>query len=945
MQNQSNLQFHRMRTVEVLKALKTSINGLSDEEANRRLRIYGRNILFREKPINIPLLLLRQFLDPIVLILVFAVFVSFLTGEVVDGVVILIILILNALLGFTQEFKAEKSIRALKELSSPEASVIRNSRITRISAESLVPGDILVLDSGTRVSADARIIKSSALEVDESALTGESTSVFKTTKVVHKDLVSEQKNMVFAGSLVVSGHGLGVVVRTGSNTEIGKIAANIVRSGEKLTPLQLKLRRVGNTLGFIVILIAIITFLGVIFRENLIQKLLSFDISLFEERELINAFIASIALAVAAVPEGLPAVVTTTLAIGVRKLVKKNVLIRKLASVETLGSVSVICSDKTGTITKGEMTTKKIFVDNTLIDVKGVGYSIDQRIKEYFSKKTRNLRLLLSLGVLCNNSSIQFKDDKEDSNKEGVSVIKNGSPTELALLVSALKLGIKKEDIDSLITKIGEIPFSPEKKFMVTAHSIPYSTSTKPYESLNTLLKNIGLRRGFFKKESSKNVILVIKGAPEVVVEKCDFILVNNKIKRLSVDDKNRILRINEELSSNALRVLGFAFKLTNKGSLRIKNGLITKNFSDGFVFVGLQGLLDPPRPDVKEAIEKCKEAGIRVMMITGDYPITARAIASQVGISGKVISGSELNEISDEDYDLIVNKYNIYARVTPEHKFKILRALKRRGYSVAMTGDGVNDAPALKEADIGVAVNSGTDVAKEASDMVLLDNSFSSIVTAVEEGRRIYSNIKKFLRFLLSSNLAEVLVIFLAIMLKLPLPLIAVQILWVNLLTDGLPALALGFEPLEKGIMRLKPRKKDENILNTKEWFFISSIGFVMGFLVLLLFIKYLNHGLDFARSVALTSLVIFELVNVFNSKSEFRSVFKTEILNNPFLIISIVLSLMLQLIIIYIPYFNLLFKTTPLPLILFFEILALSTLVLIVGELTKFFINKKIK
>ncbi len=886
-----NTQFYRLGAKEVLNEFKTSPNfGLNNKQVNERLEKYGKNILTKKKPINKFKLFINQFTSPLVLILIFAVIISGLAGELTDVVVISVILIVNAILGFTQNYKAEKSIEALKDLASPESSVIREGHIERIKAELLVPGDIILLEPGTKVNGDSRIIESKNLEVQESVLTGESQSVFKYVKPISKEsTIAEQKNMLFTGTTIVNGRGKAVVVRTGASTELGKITESVVKAGNKMTPLQQKLAKVGKVLGIIVIIISFVIFAAIILKDGLLPRILNFDLTLFQERAIINAFIVSIALAVAAVPEGLPAVVTTTLSLGVNRMVKKHVLIRKLASVETLGNVSVICSDKTGTITKGEMTVKKIFVDNKIIKVSNIGYSTDGK----FSEKTKDLNFLLKLGLICNNASY----DREKF---------NGSPTEVALLIAGLKYKLNKEELDNEFPRIKEIPFSSKNKFMLTINSY---------------------KRG--------KDILVMKGAPDIVLGKCSKILINGRIKKLDNKTRKEIYDINEKLSNEALRVLSVAYRIRKKNtnSKRKKNEPV--DLSE-FIFVGFEGIIDPPREDVKEAVNKCRLAGVRVIMITGDYRTTAMAIAKSVGIHGQVISGQELNGLNEREYEHVVERYNIYARVTPEHKFKILKALKKRGYSVAMTGDGVNDAPALKEADIGIAVNSGTDVAKEASDMVLLDNSFSSIVSAIEEGRRIYSNMKKFIRFLLSSNIAEVLVIFIAILMKLPLPLIAAQILWMNMLTDGLPALALSFEPLEPNSMLMKPRSKKENIINGKETLFIITIGSVMTFSTLFLFKSYLP-GLDYARTMAFTGLVVFELVNALNSKSEVRSVFKTNFLSNKLLLYSLILSILLQIMVIYTPRLNVLFGTTPLAAIDLVSIFVLSIIIILTGEITK--------
>ncbi|MCX6709926.1 MAG: HAD-IC family P-type ATPase, partial [Candidatus Woesearchaeota archaeon] len=732
---------------ETISLLKSSNEGLSENEAKSRLSSFGQNVLKAEKKISSLKIFLGQFNDFIIMIMFAAVLISAAIGEYVDAIVIAVILFLNAMLGFFQEYKAERSIEALKKLASQKAVVIREGKRTEIDASLLVPGDIVLIEEGNVIPADARLIDAIALEIQEASLTGESMPVRKNAFPIKKEsIIGDRKNMLYSTTIVTRGRGRAIVTATGMHTEIGKIAKIISGEGEELTPLQKKLKRLGVFIGFLVISVCIAVFISQIIKSpQMISSIKSLDLSIFQNKMFIEIFLMAVSLAVAALPEGLPAVVTISLALGVQRMVKRNALIRKLPAVETLGCINVICTDKTGTLTCNEMTVKRIFVDEKFVEVEGEGYST----KGVFSSEPRDIIPLLKIGALCNNASI-----------DGGLI---GDPTEIALLVSAAKHGFSKKQLEEELLRVNEIPFESERKLMTTIHA--------------------SVQGG----KSKGKVFSYVKGAPDVIIRRCNYILISGKIRRMSEKDRKEIIDANEKFASGALRVLGFAFREFH-GKETKEN--IEKNAENSLVFVGLQAMIDPPREEVKEAIEKCRTADIRVIMITGDHKTTAIAIAKELGINGKVLTGDEIDRI--ESLDSVINDVSIYARVSPEHKLKIVAALRNKGYNVAMTGDGVNDAPALKKADIGIAMGiTGTDVSKEASDMILTDDNFASIVNAVEEGRIIYDNIKKFVAYLLSSNLGEVLTIFTAILLNLPLPLIAIQILWINLATDGLPALA----------------------------------------------------------------------------------------------------------------------------------------------------------
>ncbi|MBW3003000.1 calcium-translocating P-type ATPase, PMCA-type, partial [Candidatus Woesearchaeota archaeon] len=793
----------------IFRDLNTSVKGLSSSEAKRRIKKYGYNKLKEEKKVSPFIIFLNQFKSVLIMILIGAVIISSYVGyheflreggalvsHMFDPIVIFVIVILNAIMGFQSEYKAERSIEALKKLTSLKATVIRNSKEMQIDSSEVVPGDILVLATGDKIPADSYLIEAVTLETLESALTGESTPVTKDVCVVKKGTaVADRKNIVFSGTIITKGRGKAVVISTGMNTEIGKIAKLIQEEERPETPLQKDLKHLGKWLGILTgIITAIVFFAGIL-----------------TGKEYIEMFLASISLAVAAIPEGLPAVVTIALALGITRLTKKKSLIRKLPSVETLGSTTVICTDKTGTLTHNEMTVEKLYVNGKVIEVTGAGYDTTGK----FSEDPKNFLRILEIGALCNDAAL--KKDK---------VI--GDPTEGALIVSAAKAKLVKESLDKKYPRVNEIPFDAKRKLMTTVH----------------------------KKEGK--FFAYTKGAPDELLKLCTKIEINGKIKKITKEDKNKILKINDRFARSALRVLGFAYKQSSGA----------KTTESDLVFVGLQGMIDPPRQEAKAAIEKCRKAGIKLIIVTGDHAVTATAIGHQLGIEGKTMTGQEIDKV--KDLSKIVEDIAIFARVSPEHKLRIVKALKKRHHVIAMTGDGVNDAPALKRADIGIAMGkTGTDVAKEASEMILMDDNFTNIVAAIEEGRNIYENIKKFVYYLLSSNMGEILTIFVGIMLELPLPLIAIQILWINLVTDGFPALALGVEPGEPDIMERKPRDPKEKIVNKHRTFLMIIIGIIMMTGTLAMFWSYLGFKeVVYAQTIAFTTLMMFQMFNVINSR-----------------------------------------------------------------------------
>jgi len=897
-------QFHTKEADSVILELKTSRDtGLTSDEAENRLHQYGLNTIREEKKISAFKIILDQFKSPLIWILIAATIISLFLKEFIDAGVIGAIVILNAILGFVQEYKAEKAIEALKKMASPKAKVIRDSQEKEIESRYLVPGDIIILETGDKIPADARLIELHSLETQEATLTGESTPVIKKQETLKKDTpIADRHNMVYFGTIVTKGRARAVVTGTGMKTEFGKIARLIQEAEPEPTPLQKQLKNLGKWLGVAVIIVAVI-----VFAAGLLREALTNSISLSSLQSL---FLVAIALAVAAIPEGLPAVVTVSLALGVQRMVRRNALVRKLPSVETLGSVNVICSDKTGTLTRNEMTVRKIWVSNNLYEVTGSGYSPDGAftLDNQMVKPSEELKKLLLIGALNNDSKIVEENGKRK-------VI--GDPTEGCLIVSAEKAGIHKKDIDKEYPRLDEIAFSSKRKRMTTINDI------------------------YGKK------IALTKGAPDVILELCDRILVNGKVERLSRTKIKEILNINETLASQALRVLGFAYK-------DVKN---TEDAEKNMIFIGLQAMIDPPREEAKEAIKRCRSAGIRVVMVTGDHKTTAMAIAKELGIQGEAVDGRELDKMTD--FDKRVELIGIYARVNPEHKIKIVEALKNKGHIVAMTGDGVNDAPALKQADMGIAMGiTGTDVSKEASDMILTDDNFASIVNAVEEGRNIFDNIRKFVIYLLSSNSGEVLIILLSMLIGLPLPLIAVQILWINLVTDGAPATALGVEPPEKGIMERQPKKQKEHVVTRKRFCWILIVGLIMTLGTLGIFVYALltsgwswgaainydspPHFYTYAVSLAFTTLMLFQMFNVINCK-ELRTSSIKQFLTNKWLIGAVVLSIGLQITVIYIPFLNSLFKTTPLGVSDWLFSILIASSVLWFGEIYKLVTREK--
>lgn len=856
---------------------KLRMNGLTFEEAARRLEAFGENVLLEKKKKTALFIFLSQFNDFIIWVLFGATLISALMGEKADAITITAIIIVNGVLGFIQEYRTEKSMEALKELTAPTVKVIRDGSLKVISAKEVVPDDLIVIEAGDRVPADCMVITALSMQVDESLLTGESVPVDK-KPVEHngmKPFMVNHENMLYMGTIVTSGRGRAVAVSTGMETEMGKIADLLQNVEKEETPLQRRLDRMGKVMVYGCIgACIVVTVTGILKGENIYAM-----------------FLTGVSLAVAAIPEGLPAIVTVSLALGVQRMLKRNALIRKLPAVETLGCTSVICSDKTGTLTENKMTVKSIYINGDTYEVSGDGYDG----KGEFTKWGRMinpgqdimLRFLLEASVSCNNSSItlekqggkvlQFRHSKEIA-------AASGDPTEIALLVCAYKAGIMKDDVERTFVRINELPFDSGRKRM------------------SVIVRHRG------------EYYVFLKGAIDNTIDLCTQINTASGVRAIMPADKRAIISANERMAKSALRVLAVAYRRIGAQTCKATVSEVERDLT----FLGLAGMIDPPRKEAVRAIEVCKIAGIKPVMITGDHKDTAMAIAVQLKLMNSdslVLTGREIDTMDDNELSQAAVRTAVYARVTPKHKLRIVRAYKRNGCIVAMTGDGVNDAPAVKEADIGVSMGkSGTDVTKEASSMVLLDDNFATIVAAVEEGRIIYDNIRKFIRYLLSCNLGEVLTMFSASLLGLPMPLVPIQILWVNLVTDGLPAIALGVDPPDRDIMFRHPRGKNESIFSNGLSYKIIFRGLLIGLCTLAIFAIHLGlHGesIEKARTMAFATIVVSQLIHVFECRSERHSIFEINFFGNLFLILAVMISLSLLLAVIYIPQLRPIFRT----------------------------------
>ncbi|MEM4663231.1 MAG: cation-translocating P-type ATPase [Candidatus Diapherotrites archaeon] len=872
------MDWHALDFKEVLDKLNSNSQGLSETEAKRRLELYGKNTIEAERKINPLKIFLKQFTDYLIIILILAALISFFMsmlpggeGHEIDALLILIILVVNAFIGFFQEYKAEKSILALKKLAAPTAVVLRDGIEKVIPAELVVPGDIIIVEAGSKVPADARIIEQSNLEVDESMLTGESLPVTKTDQKIRKDAtLADRANMLYMNTFVTKGRAKAVVVATGQNTEIGRIAKMLSEVQERPTPFQIEIDRLGKSIGIgVLAIVAIVAILQVAIINDTLMEI----------------FLRSVSLAVAAVPEGLPVVVSVVLTLGVRKMAKKNALARKLPVAESLGSVNVICTDKTGTLTENMMTVRKIYFNGYTYEVTGTGYDTKGDFcKDGHSVKSTEIYPILECGVLCNDATMNYINGKPSY---------FGDPTEIALLVSAVKAGIEPNLERKNKPRIYEIPFTSDRKLMSVVCDV------------------------------SGKLVVYSKGAPEFLLEKCSYVLIEGKKLKLTKELKEKILAENNAMAKKALRVLAFATKEIETEPTKIDEKEIEKDL----LFLGLQGMLDPPRAGVKKALEDCRYAGIKVIMVTGDNLETAKAIGSELGFSTEnAISSNDLDGITDQELIERIDSIEIFARVSPTQKVRIIDALHAKKYVVAMTGDGANDALALKKADVGIAMGiRGTDIAKEVSDLVLLDDNFVTIKDAVEEGRAIFDNIKKFVNYMLSANLGEVLIVLIFTLTQIFFNfsegvaiLTAAQLLWINMLTDSMPAIALGVDPAAEDVMKRKPRKKGEGIITKRFIFSIFSIGLIMAFVVMGVFL-YTIFSIDdntkdrflIAQTTAFTCIVVFELVRT----NAVRASYKVKIFSNKWLWMSLSLALLLQILVLYTP-LSLIFKVVPLSL-----------------------------
>ena len=877
--------WHQQTAAEVAKTYRTSLEGgLSSSEAQKNLALHGPNRLVAEAPAPIWQMLLAQFKDFMVLTLIAATLISFALGEIADAVTILAIVLLNGVLGFIQEYRAERSLQALKKMTAPEALVIRNGETLKISAEELVPGDLVKIEAGTRIPADLRLVQAINLEIEEAALTGESVPVRKQVEPIPQAelALGDRRNMAYLGTTATRGRGLGVVVSTGMKTELGKIAGMIQEVEEEPTPLQRRLEQLGKALvlGCLAVC-ALVAVTGVLKGEPFYQM-----------------FLTGISLAVAAIPEGLPAIVTVSLALGVQRMIRRQAIVRKLPAVETLGCATVICSDKTGTLTKNEMTVRRLYLNGHTVEVSGEGYSpsgvFKQMGREISPEKDPDLKQLLKVCVLCSNASLHrekgslLKWFQTDRRGNGWTI--SGDPTEGALVTLAAKGNLWRQDLEKNEARIAEIPFESERKRMTVVC-----------------------------RDRQGNTTVYVKGAADVILGRCSRLLHRGRVIPISREMRQQILEANSRLAGEALRVLGMAYR-----PLAAAQNLDPDHLEKDLIFLGLAGMIDPPRPTVRRAVLTAQQAGIKTVMITGDHPATALAIARELDIAAsqsEVLTGVELDRLSDAELTARITQVRVFARVSPAHKVRIVRALKQQGEIVAMTGDGVNDAPAVKEADIGIAMGqTGTDVTKEASSMVLADDNYATIVAAIEEGRAIYDNIRKFIRYLLGCNIGEVLTMFLAPLLGMPLPLLPLQILWVNLVTDGLPALALGVDPKGPDLMERPPRPPRESVfargLGARVIFrgLEITLGTLLVYTLALHLYRQDPNVLTTARTMAFCTLVFLQLFFVFECRSETQSVFSIGVLGNPYLVLAVLTSTTMQLAVVYLPQLCRLFHTLPL-------------------------------
>ena len=862
---------------DILQELDTDLlSGLSQEEAKHRLEKNGKNILASKKKKSLLQLFWAQINDSMIYILIFAAIISAILGEYSDSLIILLVILINATIGIVQESKAEKALEALKQLSTPKAVVKRDKEIIEIPSEDVVVGDIVIIDAGRYIPADLRLVESANLKIEESAFTGESVPAEKDANYLIEDenvSIGDKHNMAFMSTLATYGRGIGVVVETGMNTEIGKIAKMLDETEENTTPLQKRLAKLGKVLGFAALGICALIFI----------------ISIIQGRDIFETLLTAISLAVAAIPEGLPAIVAIVLAMGVQRMIKENAIIRKLPAVETLGSVNIICSDKTGTLTQNKMTVTKIYSDNNLVDI------------DKTNLESNTNKILIDGMILCNDATLTENNQ-------------SGDPTEIALLEVGSLFNLRKLDLDNNYKRINEIPFDSDRKLMTTVNRY------------------------------NDHITTFTKGAIDSILKISSKALINGNIVPLSDSLKKSIIENADKMSNDALRVLACAYKNIDSETFDVAT------LENDLIYVGMMGMIDPPRLEVKDSIDLCKSAGITPVMITGDYKNTAFAIAKELGIANSLeqsISGAEIDKFSDSEFADKIKDYRVFARVSPEHKVKIVKAFKSHGNIVSMTGDGVNDAPSLKAADIGVAMGiTGTDVAKGAADMILTDDNFTTIVSAVEEGRNIYNNIRKSIIFLLACNFGEIITLFLAILLNWETPLLPIHILWINLITDSFPALSLGVDPGDKAVMNKAPREPNESLFSDNLGFFLIFNGILIGLLTLIGF-KIGEHlysnSLLHAQTMAFIVLSISQLFFSLTMRNNRKNLFQLGVFTNKYLIASLLLGVLIQVLILNISPIATLFKVYSLSLKDWSIVIGLSLVPFILNEIIKPFLRQK--
>ncbi len=895
---------------DVVNGLRTHLeNGLTQQEAQERLRQYGANELTERPRPGFFALLWDQFNNYLVIILIIAALVSLALGEYVDSIAIMFIVVLNAVVGVIQESKAEQALAALQKMSAPNAQVIRDGHQVTIPGREIVAGDIVLLEAGNYVPADLRLVESVNLKVEEASLTGESVPVEKNAGVVlDKEIpLGDRKNTAFMGTLITYGRGRGLVTGTGMNTQIGLIAEMIQSFEAEDTPLQKKLEHLGKVLGTACLAICAVVFVYGLFRDTHLSEALNTGFLNYleaEKKDIINLFMTAVSLAIAAVPEGLPAIVTICLALGMQRMIKHHALIRKLPAVETLGCATVVCSDKTGTLTQNQMTVVQGWTGGKRFRVTGEGYDPSGQFfvgTQPFDPRTdADASVLLHGALVCNDTKLEERSD--EAGKRSWQII--GDPTEGAMVVAAAKSGYRRAELEKTLPRIQEIPFDSERKRMTTIHSV---AGAHAQAGLQTLVSGLG----------AAPVIAFVKGAPDVILDLCGQSLESGRAVGLTQQMRAAILEQNHDMASNALRVLAVAYRPLQEVPASVTPEAVEKDL----VFVGLLGMIDPSRPEVIDALKVARGAGLKSVMVTGDYKDTAEAIARDIGLltpGGLVLTGPEIEKLSDEELAARTDRLDVCCRVSPQHKTRIVEALKSRGHVVAMTGDGVNDAPALKRANIGVAMGiTGTDVAKQTADMVLTDDNFASIVAAIEQGRIIYSNIRKFVYFLLACNVGEILIIFTAMLVGMPIPLRPVQLLWLNLVSDGAPALALGLEKGDPDIMKHPPRSPTEPVINRDMATGIGVLGVVDAIAILSVFYlgmqRYPGH-LEAAQTMAFVALCTSELIRAFTARSEYHSVFSIGVFSNRWMVWAVGVSFLLVLMVVYVPFLRPFFDTVPL-------------------------------